>query len=93
MTDEEYIAEWHRRRYPDTHPLVIAAKLAEETGEVVGAMFRLSEGRGDPIEWEEHLADEIGDVLIVLSVIAQRASLDVTLDALRAARFDKVMKR
>lgn len=87
MTAYHEIGKWHAATYPNTDPLVIAAKLGEETGEVIGAMFRIHERRGDTVELYSNLADEIGDVLIVLSVIADRMNCG-PLDEIRRQRFD-----
>lgn len=71
------IVEWHDREWFDRrtgHPKTeeqIANKLAEECGETVGAIVKMCEGRPD---YMDGLAarDEIGDVLIVLSVLCDR---------------------
>lgn len=64
-----------------------ALKLGEESGEVQGAISKLSENRAT----ESDLDDELGDVLIVLSQIA--AMRGTTLDALRAKRFEFIKAR
>lgn len=84
---EPLIALWHDDKWPDKDDRIVAAKLAEEAGEVCGAAIKFAEGR----RTEAHLADEIGDVLIVLSTLAGRHGW--TLDDLRVRRLREVLAR
>ena len=62
-------------------------KLAEEAGEVAGAVVKSGEGRAT----QQDLEDELGDVLIVLSQFA--AKLDTTLEGLLVKRLRAVQYR
>lgn len=87
MSTENVIAIWHDTKWGDKDNRHVAAKLAEETGEVCGAFIKFEEGR----RTTQDIRDEMGDVLIVLSVLAGR--LGWTLDDLRASRFEDVSTR
>lgn len=65
----------------------IALKLAEECGEVAGAVVRMDEERGDV----DGIADELGDLLIVASQLA--FLLGGTLDEIRAERWRVIQER
>ena len=84
---EQTISEWHDKKWPEKDDRHVAAKLAEETGEVCGALIKLVEGRRSI----DDVKDEIGDVLIVLSVLAGRHGW--TLEGLRTRRFIEVSHR
>jgi NTP pyrophosphatase (non-canonical NTP hydrolase) len=80
-TMEAYIAEWHEHKYGVVDDRIVGCKLAEESGEVCGALIKIREGRVE----RSDVADELGDVLIVLSVLAGRYGY--TLEELREQRF------
>lgn len=62
------INEWQRSRWPDTAVVPYPAlKLAEEVGEVVGAVVKVNEGRATLID----LKNEIGDAMISLLNLAE----------------------
>lgn len=86
---EACIAQWQEQRWPITaaDDRVIGAKLAEEVGEVCGALVKIAEGRRTLTD----LADEMGDALIALSALAGRHGW--TLENLRAARWAEVSTR
>ncbi len=84
---EAVIAAWHDTRWPGKDDRVVGAKLAEETGEVCGALIKVAEGR----RTVDDVLDELGDVLVVLSVLAGR--LGWTLHDLRDRRFNEVRQR
>lgn len=89
-TLEAAISVWHDLKWPDNRDLsdrLMAAKLAEEAGEVCGAIIKRAEGR----RTDQDVKDEIGDVLIVLSVIAGRH--EWTLADLLADRARTVVQR
>ena len=65
----------------------LGLKLGEESGEVLGALAKIPEGRATLMD----LDDELGDALIVLSQIA--AERGTTLWDLRAKRFAKIQLR
>lgn len=89
MTMEAAVAAFVDRVFPPKAAAlhVHAAKLAEEAGEVCGALVKLHEGRGGPQE----VADELGDVLLVVSTIA--GHFGWTVDELRAKRWAYVQQR
>ena len=84
---ERQIAIWHDSRWGDKDDRVVCAKLAEEVGEVCGAFIKYDEGR----KTFDDIFDEMGDVLIVMSVLAGRHG--VTLEQLRGDRFKTVTQR
>ena len=87
MQLERKITEWHEERWPEKDDCHVGAKLAEETGEVCGALIKLAEDRRDKFD----VLDEMGDVLIVLSVLAGR--MGVSLEEVRARRWAEVSNR
>lgn len=84
---ESAIAAWHDNRWPDKDDRHVAAKLAEETGEVCGAFIKYAEGRASLFD----AINEMGDVLIVLSVLAGR--MGWSLEEIRQRRWDQVRMR
>lgn len=87
---------WQRRNWPDpTEVDVVLAvtKVAEEAGELVGALTKYHEGRRGP---EEILA-ELGDVVIAAIGAASRLEnlldLDVSLEDLAIERWRDVGAR
>lgn len=72
----EEVVEWHDREWPspDGTPAEIervAMKLAEEVGELLGAIVKHRQGRTDA-DWLANARLELGDVAIVLMVLAAR---------------------
>lgn len=96
-TDEVYA--WHVGRFGEPDVALVGLKLAEEAGEVAGALVKRAEGAVRPAkglvdygDWTAHLHGEIGDIGIVLNVLAGREG--VPLDELIARRFrDDVSRR
>lgn len=86
-TTEAAYSLWHEAKFPDRDDVWVSAKLAEEAGEVNGALIKMSEGRATT----DDLADEMGDALIALSVLAGRHGW--TLDELRSQRAKDVLNR
>lgn len=85
---EAAVADWHDDKWDDkADPRVMGAKLAEEAGEVCGALIKRAEGRRTDLD----LADELGDVLVCLTVIAGREGW--TLHTLLADRLEAVLDR
>lgn len=72
------VVEWHGRSFPGSPNAAIGLKLAEEAGECAKAVNLLEHG---PAAWRtaylDNLQDEIGDVVIVLVVLAHRYGLDL----------------
>lgn len=58
---QDEIVEWHSRRYPTRSTERVAMKLAEESGEVQGAILKH--------EGDHRVLEEIGDVLNVCAVL------------------------
>lgn len=71
----EQVAAWHAGRYPTATAKDVALKLAEEAGEVCGAVVE----RDHPSLHRDAraLADELGDVIIACAALAARAGLDL----------------
>jgi len=86
-TVEAEMWAWQEQRWPNVDLRVVAAKLAEECGEVCGAINKWADNRAGGND----IAAELGDLLIVASTIAAR--LDTTLDELRARRWVTVRAR
>lgn len=82
------IAAWHDERWPEKADVrIVGAKLAEEAGEVCGALIKRAEGR----RTDDDVLDELGDVAIVLTVLAAR--LGHSIEAVRRRRFEEVRAR
>lgn len=108
MSDElaYEIVEWHDREWPspDGTPAEIsrvAMKLAEEVGELHGALVKHLQGRTDK-KWLNEACKEFGDVLIVLAVLADRINRlsgagaidgEVTFESMWRARWGDVSRR
>ena len=86
-TTEEEILEFATAQWGAKDLPAIGLKVAEEAGEVAGALVKIPEGRA---KWED-LDKEVGDLLIVLSQIAAKRGW--TLFQLRAARFEQIKER
>lgn len=84
---EAVILKFAQEQWGAKDDLAIGLKLAEEAGEVAGAIVKIPEGRAT----FEDMEDEIGDVLIVLSQLA--AKRGTTLEKIRRARFHQVRQR
>ena len=68
------VLEWARARWPERCGLGDRAKkLAEEAGEVMGAVVRIEEGRGS----KEHLAQELARLVMCIKGVAAAADIDV----------------
>lgn len=95
MTIEKAVLGRHDRewRNQDGSPKTldqIAAKLGEEAGEAQGACIKLGEQRTDK-DWQAELRKELGDVLVVVAVLAGR--MGWTLDDLLLDRWATVRQR
>lgn len=86
LTEEDRIGRWHDDKW-NKSDAEVALKLCEEAGEVGGAVIKRDEGR----RTDQDLRDELGDLLIVASVLASR--LGTTLHELRHNRFLEVEQR
>lgn len=74
VPDGDQVMDWVRRKFPDRSDMEArAAKLAEEAGEVVGAVNRIVEGRGKP----GHLATELAQLHMCLVSLASVAGIDL----------------
>jgi len=72
------VEEWNRRNFPrwwghELHPSLIANKVGEEAGEVLGEVTRLQEGRGSL----DKLAEEVGDAVISLASLCAALGVDM----------------
>lgn len=81
------VGEWHSRVYANASLAAIGLKLGEEAGEVCGAVDRIIYEGG----WEGDLANEAGDVVIVLAALFARLGLDLELAV--ASRWEQVRHR
>lgn len=87
MTTETQILDFATEQWGEKSMERLVNKLAEETGEIAGAIVKIPEGRATT----EDLDKELGDALIVLSQFA--AKRGTTLDALRSKRFEQITAR
>lgn len=65
------VASWHRWNWPGTDRMdsvLGITKVAEEAGELVGALTKFTEGRGS----EQAILDELGDVVIAAAGALRR---------------------
>jgi NTP pyrophosphatase (non-canonical NTP hydrolase) len=71
----EQIADHHLEEFGDVELNVLMVKLMEEVGEVASDVYRFER------TWDEHHADnavnEIGDVLIVLTMLCNYLNADI----------------
>lgn len=86
-TTERKILDFAEQHWGEKSLSAIAARLAEECGEVAGAIIKEEEGRKTPRD----LLNEIGDVLIVLSQLAAKRGM--TLEDIREERFNYIQRR
>jgi len=87
MTTEQHILAFATFQWGLKDLSGVALKLAEECGEIAGAIIKTNEGRST----HEELDKEMGDALIVLSQLA--ANRGTTLEKLRADRFAQIQER
>jgi NTP pyrophosphatase (non-canonical NTP hydrolase) len=91
MSLEQEVHAWHEATFgipaDRADEVLTAAKLIEEAGEVLGAIFKRGEGR----RATRHVLDELGDVGIVLVVLAAREGYG--LNELITRRFEEVRRR
>lgn len=66
------VGDWHREVYANATLAMIGLKLGEEAGEVCGAVDRMIYQGG----WRDQLADEMGDVVIMLAALCARLGID-----------------
>lgn len=86
-TKEQIILEFAEGKWGEKTLDRIGLKLAEEAGEVAGALIKIPEGRATT----EDLIKEMGDCLIVLSQLAAKHGL--TLENICEKRFEEIRKR
>ena len=84
------VRAWEVAQYGDNGPERYALKVAEEAGEIAGAVLKraagvIKPGRETHAHWTEHLHGEIGDLVISLHALAGHENTD--LDALTARRW------
>ena len=87
MDAEQQVLMWHDSKWGDKEERILALKLAEECGEVAGAYIKEAEGRLT----SQDIRDEIGDVLVVLHVLAGRRGWN--LSGIFEDRFGEVRHR
>lgn len=88
MSDlQDVIGGWHVGRWGDPGPVTMAAKLAEEVGEVCEAAVKTSQDH--PRAGEMDYGGELADVVIVALAAADLAGVDL---AARVAEKLRAMK-
>lgn len=92
VSTEQRISQWREQRWPkpggsDMQDAWDALKVVGEAGELAEAVTKMAESR----HFELDLREEIGDVLISLSVIAGRHGWE--LEYLRDVRWEEVKQR
>jgi NTP pyrophosphatase (non-canonical NTP hydrolase) len=86
---EERVSKWMARNVPDAGLNEYGLQLAEETGEVVRPILKMSQGiRGTREQWMAELGKEVGDVFFALQGVCIHAGID--LDEAVAARWEQV---
>lgn len=81
------VERWHRGQWPElANPVLSIAKVAEEAGELLGALIKYLEGRGDLSK----VYDELGDVFIAAAGAGARLS-DVVGDPDRVPAVDVII--
>lgn len=71
---QQQVAVWQAETFPDhQHPLVKAGKVAEEAGEVVGAVIKVLDGR----RRVEDVAAEAAEVVVCLLGLAESLGFDL----------------
>ncbi len=85
---QDAVTEWHRRTFSMPRLAALGLKLAEEAGELAKAINLWEHTEHGDLD---NLRDEIGDVAIVLMVIAARVGSEF--DGLIAERAEEVMAR
>ena len=82
------VGPWQADRWPQhENPVSKALKVAEEAGEVAGAVIKASEGRKSRMD----IAAEIGDVVIALAGLCE--TLDIPFGVAVGARWYEVCNR
>lgn len=101
---QSQIVDWHDREWRNLNGSLKSAeqvlnKLAEEVGELTGAITKYREGRTDK-DWMAEARAEFGDVMIVMTVLAERITYEACgrrnipkLEDYWAERFDSVKER
>lgn len=84
------VAAHHQAQFGRVPLLLRAAKLGEESGEVLGAVVRHVQGR-DGRSWHPEVESEIGDVYVVLLGLA--TLLGVSLEDLGRAAAERFLAR
>lgn len=74
---QDAVDVWHRDRYPTATAKDVALKLAEEAGEVCGAVVEVDHPPMNGTRDARALADELGDVVIAATALAARAGIDL----------------
>lgn len=87
MTTEQIILDFAVSKWGEKSMSTLGLKLGEESGEVLGAITKIDEGRATV----DDLYGELGDVLIVVSQFA--ALLGTTIEGIRADRFNVIKLR
>lgn len=87
ITTEIEILQFAEDQWGERTLELIGLKVAEEAGEIAGAIVKIPEGR---LTWAD-LDKEVGDLLIVLSQIAAKRGW--TLEQLRTQRFEQIKER
>ena len=85
-TLSNFVAEHHAEQFGPVPLDRLCTKLYEETGELAGGIIRHLEQRNGA-DWLPHIRRELGDVLTVLHVIADRLGLDLVDAAEDAAEY------
>ena len=76
----ERLYELFNNKAPEKHPVFQAAKIAEETGEVINLVFKFVGFRRERYDLEdikEKLADELADVVITTFTCAKVCGVDL----------------
>lgn len=88
----EYLSKTYGSLDVEKNLLAQTVKLGEEAGEVADAVLaRLGDQRKEKLKDSRDLGSELADVIIVCSIIAETAGIDIT-EAVRD-KMEKIVKR
>ena len=73
---QEAVAAWHVKTFGHPPTAAIGLKLGEEAGELMKAVNRMEHLDEITLAHHDNLAEELGDVAIVLMMLATRYNFD-----------------
>lgn len=71
------VASWHRHNFGAPNQLLVALKVAEEAGELAGAVVKGAEPMRDTAHWDLKAQDAVGDTIIALAMFCNARGLSL----------------